>query len=178
MTLSPEPIPAFSRPAAKRSARSTSCRNVAVSTELRSRGSRWAASGPAYLVDELDELFPDGGPFAVRSSVVGEDSLARSFAGQFDSLLFVPAAEVGDAIRRCWASAFNPRALAYQLRETGSLAMPRMAVVIQEMLDGDVSGVMFTHNAVARRDDEALVTAALGLCEGVCTGPPTPASTG
>ncbi|MFL5883757.1 MAG: phosphoenolpyruvate synthase [Thermoleophilaceae bacterium] len=139
-----------------------------VGTELRTAVE--AAGPPAYLLDELDELFPDGGPFAVRSSVVGEDSAARSFAGQFDSLLFVSASEVGDAIRRCWASAFNPRALAYQLRESGSVAMPRMAVVVQEMVDGDVSGVMFTHNAVARKDDEALVTAAFGLCEGVVDG--------
>jgi pyruvate,water dikinase len=129
-----------------------------------------AAPAPVELAGALEAALPAPGPFAVRSSVVGEDSAKRSFAGQFDTELCVPAGGLPGAIRRCWASAFNTHALAYQLRDGQPFAPPAIAVVVQEMIEGDVSGVLFTSNPVSGIADEALITAAWGLGEGIVGG--------
>jgi phosphohistidine swiveling domain-containing protein len=110
-------------------------------------------------------------PLAVRSSVVGEDSAAASHAGLFDSYLFLDDAQaVLDAVVRCWASAFNPRALAYRLERGGPVEPPTMGVIVQRAVEGEVSGVLFTSNPVSGRDDEALVSSCWGLGEGVVSG--------
>jgi pyruvate,water dikinase len=129
-----------------------------------------AAPAPVHLAGALGAALPGPGPFAVRSSVVGEDSTTRSFAGQFDTELCVPPGGLPAAIRRCWASAFNARALAYQLRDGRPFTPPAIAVVVQEMIEGDVSGVLFTSNPVSGVADEALITAAWGLGKGIVGG--------
>lgn len=108
---------------------------------------------------------------AVRSSAVGEDSGARSFAGQLDTFLFVRGAEaVLDAVAGCWASAFSERALTYRhLQEIGQTDV-RVAVVIQEMVFGEVSGVLFTANAITNDEAEAVLSATYGLGEGLVSG--------
>ncbi len=110
------------------------------------------------------------GPYAVRSSMVGEDSGSHSFAGQLESYLFRrDAADVADAVRRCWASALAPRVFAYR-RRVGLTGPVRAGVVVQQMIDGDVSGVVFTAHPVSGRRDHTLVTAAWGLGEGIVSG--------
>jgi pyruvate,water dikinase len=118
----------------------------------------------------LERLGP--GPYAVRSSMVGEDSAGQSFAGQLESYLFRHDADaVVAAIVECWASAFAERVLVYRARAEGETpALPRMGVVIQRMIDGAVSGVTFTAHPVTGARDEALITAAWGLGEGVVSG--------
>ncbi|PJB40615.1 MAG: hypothetical protein CO108_14355, partial [Deltaproteobacteria bacterium CG_4_9_14_3_um_filter_63_12] len=86
------------------------------------------ASPLADAVGQALKALGDG-PYAVRSSMVGEDSTERSFAGQLQTYLYRrDAAEVLDAIRLCWASAYSPHALAYQLigfdGELGSAPSP------------------------------------------------------
>jgi phosphohistidine swiveling domain-containing protein len=111
------------------------------------------------------------GPYAVRSSMVGEDSTRHSFAGQLESQLFVTSAdEVVDAVRVCWGSAFGEPALSYGTHAGISPAEVRMAVVIQRMVDAETSGVVFTANPVSGRHDECLVSASFGLGEGVVAG--------
>ncbi len=122
----------------------------------------------SLLAEALPEL--GDGPFAVRSSMIGEDSAERSFAGQLDSFLYRRGADqVAEAVRACWASAFGPRVLAY-LQRDGAVALPRVAVVVQTMVRGQVSGVLFTAHPVTGRRDHALLTAAWGLGEGVVSG--------
>src|SRR5689334_12912295 len=75
------------------------------------------------------------GPYAVRSSMAGEDSAEHSFAGQLRSELFVPVAEVAGSVRRCWSSAFGVAALVYAARAGLSPAGLRVAVVVQSMVD-------------------------------------------
>jgi pyruvate,water dikinase len=111
------------------------------------------------------------GPYAVRSSMVGEDSATKSFAGQFDTLLFQrDATEVKEAIKKCWASAYSERSIAYRKRAGIDVDAGAMAVVVQRMIDGRVSGVVFTANPTNGRRDEALVTACWGLGEGIVGG--------
>ena len=88
-----------------------------------------------------DELKP---PYAVRSSAVGEDGFTHSYAGIFDSYLNISKAP-GDlfaAIMRCYRSLFSERAAAY--RKQFGLSMTPMAVLIQEMIQPEKSGVIFT----------------------------------
>jgi pyruvate,water dikinase len=113
-----------------------------------------------------------GSLLAVRSSAVGEDGAAASFAGQFDTVLGVraggDAAELWDAIRRVWASAFSAHAAAYRARHGG--APPRMAVIVQQMVDAQAAGVAFSADPVRGTPDVAVVSAVFGLGEGLVSG--------
>jgi pyruvate,water dikinase len=123
----------------------------------------------AVILAAVARLGP--GPYAVRSSSTSEDAAERSFAGQFDTLLEqLDADAVVHAVVRCWGSAFTARSLAYRLRSGLELDRAGMAVIVQRMVRGEVSGVAFTANPVNRRRDEAVVTACWGLGEGVVGG--------
>lgn len=110
------------------------------------------------------------GPYAVRSSMVGEDSGSHSFAGQLDTFLFQRAEDVPQALVRCWASAWSARAVAYRARSGLGVALPKMGVVIQRMVAGRTSGVMFTQNPLNGRRDQTLISACWGTGEGVVSG--------
>jgi pyruvate,water dikinase len=113
------------------------------------------------------------GPVAVRSSAVGEDSRDASFAGTHVTVLGVVGGEaVVDGVRRVHASAVDPGALAYRERRAVDGAI-RMGVVVQEMVDADVAGVLFTRNPVTGAD-ELVIEASWGLGEAVVAGLVTP----
>ena len=111
---------------------------------------------------------------AVRSSATAEDLAEASFAGQQDTFLNVTPDELLDALKACWASLWSERAIAY--RETQGIADDElaMAVVIQEMCEADVSGVLFTVSPL--RTDVAIVESNWGLGESVVSGAITPDS--
>lgn len=109
--------------------------------------------------------------FAIRSSALGEDSKEFSYAGMLDSCLFRRTPEeITDAVLECWASIFSDRAVAYRAMRNIPQKDVSMAVVIQEMIDGVVSGVTFTVNPMTRYKDEMLVTSVWGLGEGLVSG--------
>lgn len=111
------------------------------------------------------------GPWSVRSSMVGEDSTSHSFAGQLDSFLYQADIDaVVESVRRCWASTFSERAVAYMLRIGAPPTCARTAVIVQEMVDADVAGVAFTVNPTSRKRDECLITAGYGAGEGIVSG--------
>ncbi|MCP3695944.1 MAG: pyruvate, water dikinase, partial [Planctomycetaceae bacterium] len=111
------------------------------------------------------------GPYAVRSSMVGEDSAAFSFAGQLESFLYQRTLDdVLKTIRSCWASCLAGRVLVYRQRAGLGGMMPRMGVVVQRMITGEVSGVSFSAHPVTGVRDHVLVTGAWGLGEGVVSG--------
>jgi phosphoenolpyruvate synthase/pyruvate phosphate dikinase len=111
---------------------------------------------------------------AVRSSAVAEDSETASFAGQQETFLNVRGAdEVLQCLRECWASFFAPRALFYRA-EKGALSDTRMAVVVQEMVVADKSGVMFTVDPVSNDAGRLVIEAVFGLGEGIVSGMITP----
>ena len=111
-----------------------------------------------------------GSPVAVRSSAVGEDGKDHSFAGQFDTFLFVRGQEeILQAIKRCWASAYSVRAVAYR-RVHGLPHDVRMAVVIQKMIDSEISGVLFTADPLTGNRDKVILSSLWGLGEGLVSG--------
>ncbi len=104
---------------------------------------------------------------AVRSSGVSEDSKDQSWAGQFVTVLHVQRDGLLKAIQDCWDSATTARAAAYG--QPGQLA-----VLVQQMIDGDVSGVAFSVNPVSGSADELMIEAVIGLCEPLVQGTATP----
>ncbi len=109
----------------------------------------------------------------MRSSAVGEDSDGASFAGIHKSLLNVcGTAALVEAVREVHASATEAGAVAYRGRMGLTTAL-RMAVVVQQLVDAEVGGVMFTRNPVNGRD-ERVIEAAWGLGEAVVSGMVTP----
>jgi pyruvate, water dikinase len=107
--------------------------------------------------------------FAVRSSAVGEDSAHASFAGQHLTRLNVTGGDaLVAAITDVWRSGRTAAALAYRAR-LGVDGEPRVGVVIQEMIDAECAGVLFTRNPLDGRD-ERVIEAAWGLGEAVVGG--------
>ena len=112
---------------------------------------------------------PLGGPLAVRSSAMDEDGAEASFAGQHLTLLNVPSAdELGSALSKIWWSANSDSAITYRKR-VGLFTRPSVGVVVQELLDPDTAGVMFTKNPVTGAD-ERVIEASWGLGEAVVAG--------
>jgi pyruvate,water dikinase len=130
---------------------------------------------PGNLPAELDEFIARlGGPVAVRSSAVDEDSAERSFAGQFETILGVSGAPaIREAVERCLASAFGARAEAYR-NDTHAHGTVRMAVVVQRMVDAVAAGVVFTADPVTGQRDRVVVHAVPGLGEALVGGYRTP----
>jgi pyruvate, water dikinase len=106
------------------------------------------------------------GPFAVRSSAVGEDSAGASFAGQHATFLNVR--DVVQAVGAVWRSASSQSALAYR-RRVGAEGQVRMGVVVQRLVAADVAGVLFTCNPVTGAD-ELVIEASWGLGEAIVQG--------
>ena len=123
---------------------------------------------PAHQVlEEVEEhlaALGDDIPFvAVRSSGVEEDGVEHSFAGQFESYLFVTRACLAARIVDVWRSGFSERIMAYR-RENKLEGLPQApAVLVQEMINSEVSGVAFSADPVTGRRSVTVVSAVHGL---------------
>lgn len=102
---------------------------------------------------------------AVRSSAVGEDSAGRSFAGLHESIIGVRGRRaVEDAIRLVWASLWSDAALLYRKELGLDPAHSCMAVLVQEMVDADPSGVAFARDPRDTRKEHAVIESVPGPC--------------
>ena len=116
------------------------------------------------------------GPFAVRSSSPEEDLSGASFAGQYDTVLNVAAEDVEQAIGTCFASCLDSRVLIYKQEMRFERMAPAIAVVVQQQVASDVSGVVFSVNPLTNDYDEILINASWGLGEALVSGDITPDS--
>jgi pyruvate,water dikinase len=108
---------------------------------------------------------------AVRSSATAEDLPFASFAGQQDTYLdVVGAAAVLDAVRGCWASLWNDRAVAYRSANAVSHSGAGLAVVVQRQVDAATAGVLFTANPVTGTRTETVIDASPGAGQAVVSG--------
>ena len=108
---------------------------------------------------------------AVRSSATAEDSPSASFAGQQDTYLnVVGSAAILESVRRCWASLFSERAVVYRLRNGIDQRRVKMAVVVQQMVFPEASGILFTADPVSGNRKVASVEASFGLGEALVSG--------
>ena len=126
------------------------------------------AAGDPAAGDALGAASGLGEFVAVRSSAVGEDSAGASFAGQHASLLNVPLDDLAAAVAGVRDSVHSAAAHAYRDR-VGMAGDPRAGVVVQEMVDADVAGVLFHPHPVTGAD-EIVVECAWGLGEAVVGG--------
>ncbi|MBI5691335.1 MAG: phosphoenolpyruvate synthase [Verrucomicrobia bacterium] len=124
----------------------------------------------ARLADCAREVAPGATHFAVRSSAVEEDGGEHSFAGQLDSFLFVPLADLAAKVEAVRRSGASDRILAYR-RERG-LGPPTQppAVLVQRMIDAEAAGVAFSADPVSGRRGHAVVSAVFGLGTALVSG--------
>ncbi len=119
--------------------------------------------------NEIKSFFKKDTFFAVRSSGIEEDGLERSYAGQFETKLFIPYSELGNAVKEIWLSAYSERIKTY--RQTTSLSqIGNIAVIIQEMINAETAGVAFGINPLNNRKDEKVINAVFGLGDGLVSG--------
>ena len=110
-------------------------------------------------------------PVAVRSSATAEDLPDLSFAGQQDTYLNIIGEEqVLKAVIQCWSSLWTARAIGYRLRNHIPQDQVALAVVVQEMISSEVSGVMFTANPLTGLRSETVIDATFGLGEALVSG--------
>ena len=128
------------------------------------------------IVKSYTKLFSKGkeGFVAVRSSATAEDLPDASFAGQQETYLNVHGeADLFDKIIKCWSSLFTARAIAYREKQGFSHEEVKLAVVVQKMVNSDVSGIMFTVNPNSGVK-EIVIEAGYGLGEAIVGGEVTP----
>jgi pyruvate,water dikinase len=110
-------------------------------------------------------------PVAVRSSATAEDLPDMSFAGQQDTYLHILGdAALEEAVVRCWGSLWTARAIGYRARNGIAPEDVALAVVVQEMVPSEASGVLFTANPLNGRRTEVVIDATLGLGEALVSG--------
>src|ERR1700741_3716597 len=124
---------------------------------------------PPTFLNELTGYFPGTTYFAVRSSAVDEDGSEHSFAGQFESYLYVSKDQLADKIKKVWLSAFSERVLEYRKNNNIS-CKSGIAVIIQEMVETEVAGVAFGINPVTGNRKEKVISSVYGLGEGLVSG--------
>ncbi len=134
-----------------------------------------AMSLPADLPDALATAVERLGSdrLAVRSSGVDEDLPGASYAGQYETILNVPAADVAAAVRRCWASAFSRQVETYRRGHEGAGQLA-MAVLIQPMVEADAAGVALSADPVTGDPNTSVVNAVRGLGDRLVSGLASP----
>ncbi|MEO8637742.1 MAG: PEP/pyruvate-binding domain-containing protein [Candidatus Taylorbacteria bacterium] len=152
------------------------------------------AKMPEDIAKEIKSSFKKlGAKFvAVRSSATAEDSTEAAWAGQLDSYLNTTEKNVLEKVQHCWASLFTPRAIFYRFelhdknrgtdqtrnntRIHTKLEKVSVAVVIQKMVESEVSGIAFSVHPVTQDYNQLIIEAGLGLGEAIVSGQITPDS--
>ena len=111
---------------------------------------------------------------AVRSSASAEDSSAASWAGELETYLNTTEETLLDAVKKCWSSLFTPRAIFYRFEKGLQDTYVSVGVVVQKMVQSEVSGVAFTVNPVTQNHNEMIIEAGFGLGEAIVSGMITP----
>ena len=141
-------------------------------TSLRIRSMFGAASVPPALRAEIADAvtgYLGEGPVAVRSSALAEDTAGVSFAGLHESYInIVGAPAVVDHVKLVWASLWSDRALLYRQELGLDVSGSAMAVVVQKLLAGETSGVVFSRSP--SNPDQAMIEAVYGLNQALVDG--------
>jgi pyruvate,water dikinase len=136
-----------------------------------------SAPVPEQIAAEIKKAYRQlgDGPVAVRSSATAEDLADASFAGQQATFLNVVGEdEVVDAVRACWASLFEARAIFYRADKGFEHMKVAIAVPVQRMVQSSRSGVMFTLEPVSGDRSKIAIEAVFGLGEAIVSGEITP----
>lgn len=113
---------------------------------------------------------------AVRSSATAEDSSTASWAGELESYLNTTEKCLLGNVKKCWASLFTPRAIVYRNEKGMRNTHVSVAVVVQKMIESEVSGITFTVHPITRDNNQLITEAGFGLGEAIVSGQVTPDS--
>lgn len=111
---------------------------------------------------------------AVRSSATAEDSKIASWAGELETCLNVTEKNLINSVIKCWSSLFTPRAIFYRFDKKLRKLKVSVAVVIQKMVQSEISGICFTVHPVTRSKNQMVIEAGFGLGEAIVGGQITP----
>ena len=111
---------------------------------------------------------------SVRSSATMEDSKADSWAGQLETYLNTTEENLIENIKKCWASLYSERALFYGAKKELVNKKNSVAVVVQKMIQSEISGVCFTIHPVNKNKNQLIIEAGYGLGEAIVSGMITP----
>lgn len=133
---------------------------------------------PKDLQKEILEAFDalDAKLVAVRSSATAEDSSVASWAGELETFLNTSRKNVIERVRECWSSLFTPRAIFYRHEKKLIDHYVSVAVVVQKMIQSEISGIAFTVHPVTEDPDQMIIEAGYGLGEAIVSGQITPDS--
>ncbi len=132
--------------------------------------------------EDLEEIFLHGFKdlgaefVAVRSSATAEDGVDHSWAGQLESYLNVTQENLLEKVKLCWASLFTPRAIFYRFEKDLHNTKISVAVVVQKMVNSEMSGVAFSVHPVTEDSNQLIIEAGYGLGEAIVSGQITPDS--
>lgn len=128
------------------------------------------------LKDEIQKFFKQLGAayVAVRSSATAEDSESAAWAGQLNSYLNTTEKDLIENVQKCWASLFTPRAVFYRFEKNLQKQKISVAVVIQEMIESEKSGIAFSVHPVTQDKNQMIIEAGFGLGEAIVSGSITP----
>ncbi len=131
---------------------------------------------PADLAKEIMADFKKlKAPFvAVRSSATAEDSLTASWAGELETYLNTTEKTLLKNVKLCWSSLFTPRAIFYRHEKKMLKTKVSVAVVVQKMIDSEISGIAFTVHPVTQDKRQMIIEAGYGLGEAIVSGSITP----
>lgn len=137
-----------------------------------------SAKMPTAISEEINKHFSNlGASFvAVRSSATAEDSSVAAWAGQLDTYLNTTSEELLLNVQKCWGSLFTPRAIFYRFEKELHKQKISVAVVVQKMIDSEVSGIAFSVHPVTQDYNQLIIEAGLGLGEAIVSGQVTPDS--
>ncbi|MBU2564631.1 hypothetical protein KKA23_03585 [Patescibacteria group bacterium] len=111
---------------------------------------------------------------AVRSSATAEDSSIASWAGELESYLNITKSNLLESVKKCWSSLFTPRAIFYRFEKKLNNQKISVAVVVQKMIQSEVSGICFTVHPVTEDRNQMVIEAGYGLGEAIVGGMITP----
>jgi pyruvate,water dikinase len=136
------------------------------------------AAMPADIQKEIMSEFKVLGAkyVAVRSSATAEDGMDHAWAGQLESYLNTTEDEVLDKVKHCWASLFTPRAIFYRFEKGLHTTKISVAVVVQKMVESEISGIAFSVHPVTQDYNQLIIEAGFGLGEAIVSGQITPDS--
>jgi pyruvate,water dikinase len=136
------------------------------------------AKMPDDVKQEILKSFKDLGTkyVAVRSSASAEDSASAAWAGQLNSYLNCTEKNVVEKVQHCWASLFTPRAIFYRFEKGMHGKRISVAVVVQKMVNSEVSGIAFSVHPVTEDYNQLIIEAGFGLGEAIVSGSVTPDS--
>lgn len=114
--------------------------------------------------------------FSVRSSSVNEDLEQHSFAGQYSSVLNVAplVSSISKNIKVVWASQWSEPIISYAFKHSLPIPGPEMGVILQQMVDPEIAGVLFSYNPYTFNKNEMIIEYVRGLGESLVSGEETP----